>query len=357
MQPSKHQRLGRELSRLGVGTSGLVGRPDVSPGEVERGLSEAIERGVTLLDTAPYLGDGEALCGRVVRELGAFERVVLATRVPAADTTAASAELLADDEGRVFRDPLPRAFSPGSLLHYVERSLEATGLEALPLCLLEGWHDSWLASSAWPEVSGAMAQLARRGKVLRWGLCVPLANVGHASAVLDEPLVAAVAAPHNLWTQAAAGLARTAAARGVAFLGQGVLGQGGLSGEIVATARFRPGDVRGERFADPRGLLELSRRVAELAAFTKGVPPAAESSDVGRQTLERSRRDPELRECHALAELALRFALTEPALACAVVGCSSVEHVRQNVAAVQRGPLPAHVAEALAETLRRLGAR
>ena len=353
METSKHERLGRALSRLGVGTTGLLGRPEVTPTDVERALAEAIERGVTFIDTAPYLADGERLCGQLLRSLHATERVVLATRIPAANEAAASAELLADDEGRVFRDPLVRAFSPASLLHHVESSLEATGLETLPLCLLEGWHDSWLASSAWPEVAGAMAQLARRGKVQRFGLCVPRTSVGHATAVLEEPLIAAVAAPYSLWSTAAASLARSASALGVAFVAQGVMGQGGLSGEIVASARFRLGDVRGERFADARGLVELSRRIAELAAFTKPVPPAAESSDPARAALESSRADPQLRECHSMAELAIRFALSEPALGVSTVGCSSVEHVRANVAAALRGPLPEYILTPLQQTLQR----
>lgn len=354
MEIRKQERMGRDLARFGVGTTGLIGRPDVTERDVERALSEAIERGVQLIDTAPYLAEGEKLCGRLLRELNVTEGVVLATRIPAANEAAASAELLTDDEGRVFRDPLIRAFSPESLTYFVEASLEATGLEALPLCLLEGWHDSWLASSAWPEVTGKMAELQRRGKVLRWGLCVPRPCVAHATGVLSEPLIAAVAAPYSVWTQSASALASAATAHGVAFLAQGVMGQGGLSGEIVAGGRFRLGDVRGERFADPRGLVELSRRIAELAAFTKEIPPAAESSDAGRAALERSRRDPELRECHSMAELALRFVLSDPAVTVAVLGCSSVEHVQKGLTATARGALPDVILARVRETIGRL---
>lgn len=357
MEARPFERLGRELTRFGVGTSGLIGRPDVSESDVERALSDAVERGASVLDTAPYLGDGERLCAQVVRSLHAEERALLCTRVPAANPAAAGAELLMDDDGQIFRDPLVRSFSAASLEAVVETSLAATGLEALPLCLLEGWHDSWLASPAWPEVTDAMAQLCRQGKVRRWGLCVPRASLEHASAVLDEPLISAVAAPHSLWLPGSAKLAQAAAARQVAFLAQGVLGQGGLSGEITASARFRLGDVRGERFADRRGLVELARRTAELSAFTKEVPPSAESCDEGKQALERARRDPELRECRTLVELALRFALSTAEVATALVGCSSVDHVRENLAGCARGPLPDHVLGPLRALLARWAAR
>lgn len=357
MEARPYGRLGCSLTRLGVGTSGLIGRPDVSESDVERALSDAVERGAGVLDTTPYHGEGERLCGRVLRALRAEDRTLLCTRVPAANPAAASAELLLDDEGRIFRDPLVRSFSAESLEAVVEASLEATGLPALPLVLLEGWHDSWLASPAWPEVTGSMAQLIRRGKVRRWGLCIPRASTEHARAVLEEPLVCAVAAPHSLWLPGSAELARAAAQQQVAFLAQGVLGQGGLTGEITASARFRLGDIRGELFADRRGLVELARRTAELAAFTKEVPPSAESCDEGKQALELARKNPELRECRTMVELALRFVLSTDEVAAALVGCSSVDHVREDLASCARGPLPDHVLAPLRELLARWAAR
>lgn len=357
MEARLYERLGCSLTRFGVGTGGLIGRPDVSENDVERALSEAVERGAGVLDTAPYLGEGERICGRVLRALRAEERTVLCTRVPAANPAAASAELLLDDEGRIYRDPLVRSFSAESLEAIVEASLEATALPALPLVLLEGWHDSWLASPAWPEVTGAMAELVRRGKVRRWGLCVPRASSEHAHAVLEEPLISALAAPHSLWLPGSSALARAAAEHQVAFLAQGGLGQGGLTGEITAGTRFRLGDVRAEIFADRRGRLELARRTAELAAFTKEIPPSAESCDEGKQALELARKNPELRECRTLLELALRFVLSTDDVATALVGCSSVDHVREDLAACARGPLPPQVLEPLRDLLERWAAR
>jgi aryl-alcohol dehydrogenase-like predicted oxidoreductase len=353
METRYHERLGALVSRLGLAATGLYKRPDVTPVDVERAISEAIECGVCLIDTAPYLGESERICGLTLRALRAQERVQLVTKVPPASAEAAAKDLLVDDDGVVFRDPLPKVFSPEYLVHCVESSLRATTLEVLPLCLLEGWHDSWLRSTAWPEIVGEMAHLRRRGKVLRWGLALPFAAIPHTVAILEEPLIAAIAAPYSLWSAAAATVAQAAAARGVAFLATMVMGQGGLSGEILATSTFRKGDVRAERFVDPERLIELARRIAELAAFTKSIPPAAESCDAARETLEGSRRDLADRECETLAELAVRFALSEPSVASAVIGCSSAAHVQANVAAVDRGPLPEHTLAPLAAWLSR----
>jgi aryl-alcohol dehydrogenase-like predicted oxidoreductase len=167
METRYHERLGALVSRLGLAVTGLYQRPDVTPPDVERAISEAVECGVNVIDTTPYQGEAERLCGLTLRALRAQERVQLITKVPPASAEAATKDLLVDDEGVAFRDPLPKVFSPEYLVHRVESSLRATTLEVLPLCLLEGWHDSWLRSTAWPEIAGEMAHLRRRGKVLR----------------------------------------------------------------------------------------------------------------------------------------------------------------------------------------------
>jgi aryl-alcohol dehydrogenase-like predicted oxidoreductase len=337
------ERMGRSISRLGIAATGLFRRPDVSPMVLERAISEAIEHGVTVIDTVPYQGDAEQLCGRTLRALRAQERVVMISRLAPASADAALKMVLRDDEEVVFADPLPKIYSPGYLRDRVESSLRACKLEALPLCLLEGWHDSWMLSSAWPEIVGAMAQLKRRGRVLHWGLAIPHHALPDTSLVLDEPMITMIAAPYNLWSAAAAPLAEAASQRGIGFLATMVMGQAGLSGEITASAEFRPGDVRNERFADPLRRIELSRRIAEFAAYTKSIPVAAESSDAGREALEESRREMADRECETIAELAVRFVRSNPNVSTAVIGSSSVEHVRSNVAADQKGPLPDHV--------------
>lgn len=333
-----------------MSATGLYRRPDVPPTEVARAIGLAIDLGVDVLDTAPYLGDSEQLCGQTLRQLGAWEKVLLATRVPPDRDDLVDQELLADDEdegsgqgdGAVFRDPLPRLWPPAYLEDRLERSLRATKLGVIPLALLEGWRDSWLRSTAWPELAGAMVRMQRKGKVLRWGLSLPLSAVPHAVKILDEPLVSVVAAPYCLWSAAAERLAAAAAERQIAFFAQLVMGQSGLSGELVATAEFRFDDVRGKIFASEPGRVELSRRIAELAAFTKAIPPAAESSEAAKEALERARREPVERECQTMAELAVRFPLSSPHVATAVVGMSSPAHVRANVAAAERGPLPEH---------------
>jgi aryl-alcohol dehydrogenase-like predicted oxidoreductase len=55
-----------------------------------------------------------------------------------------------------------------------------------------------------------------------------------------------------------------------------------------------------------------------------------------------------------LSEAAYRFCADEPGMDCVLSGTSSADHLRQNLAAVQRGPLPAHTLERLEQLFGRV---
>ena len=54
-------------------------------------------------------------------------------------------------------------------------------------------------------------------------------------------------------------------------------------------------------------------------------------------------------------ELALRFTLSQPAVHCAIIGTTNPENARANIAAAEKGPLPAEVVRKIREAFRRAG--
>src|SRR2546426_3182127 len=82
-----HRKLGRtglQVSALGFGAGaigGLFVRGDRD--EQRRAVARALEAGITYFDTAPSYGDGrsEENLGRVLRDLDAWDRVVVGTKV------------------------------------------------------------------------------------------------------------------------------------------------------------------------------------------------------------------------------------------------------------------------------------
>ena len=78
------------------------------------------------------------------------------------------------------------------------------------------------------------------------------------------------------------------------------------------------------------------------------------SNDVLRDRWERAKLDElcdELLDGMSRIDVMLRFTLSHPALDTTIVGTRSIEHLRHNVAAAARGPLPDDV---VAEAKRRL---
>src|SRR5712691_4845917 len=77
-------RTGLTVSALGFGcgsVGGLMVRGE--PADQRAAVTRALDAGVTYFDTAPSYGDGrsEENLGRTLRELGAWERVVVGTKV------------------------------------------------------------------------------------------------------------------------------------------------------------------------------------------------------------------------------------------------------------------------------------
>jgi aryl-alcohol dehydrogenase-like predicted oxidoreductase len=52
------------------------------------------------------------------------------------------------------------------------------------------------------------------------------------------------------------------------------------------------------------------------------------------------------------AELAMRFAAFAPGVTCCIVGTANIEHIRENIAAAEKGALPEEVVRSLHEAFR-----
>jgi aryl-alcohol dehydrogenase-like predicted oxidoreductase len=76
---------GLAVTPLGLGTRGhRAGLRDTEPADAERAIYAAIDAGCGLIECGPRWGESERLVGAAVRDLRARDRVVVATRLPAA---------------------------------------------------------------------------------------------------------------------------------------------------------------------------------------------------------------------------------------------------------------------------------
>jgi aryl-alcohol dehydrogenase-like predicted oxidoreductase len=252
---------GLDVSAIGLGCMGMTGgyshRPD--PNDMAALLLQAVDRGVTLFDTAEAYGPhaNEELVGRALAPFR--DHVVIATK-------------FAQDIDPVERKPRGRMLLPDEIARAVEGSLQRLGVDSI---------DLYYQHRVNPEVpieefAGAVKALIDVGKVKHYGMSeAAAATIRRAHAV--QP-VTAIQSEYSLWWRRPEDeVLDTCEELGIGFVPYSPLGKGFLTGTIDTSTTFETGnDLRGQipRFA-PDALqrnLALVDQIKSIAA-AKGVTP------------------------------------------------------------------------------------
>jgi len=150
-----------EVSLLGFGCWGIgksmwIGAEDT---ESKKALHIAIEKGITLFDTALAYGDGhsEKLVGEVEKESG--KQIFVATKIPPKNGKWPAPDSAALDE----------AFPADYIIEKTEQSLKNLKRDYLDLQQFHVWNDKWTDHDEWKE---AVMKLKRDGKVRYFGISI-----------------------------------------------------------------------------------------------------------------------------------------------------------------------------------------
>jgi aryl-alcohol dehydrogenase-like predicted oxidoreductase len=238
MEKIKIGSSGLTTSRIGLGTWAIGGWMWGGSDEKEAiaTIRSAVERGVTLIDTAPVYGFGhsEEIVGKALKEGGLRKKVQIATKVG-----------LAWKDGRVYRDS-----SPARLKQEIDDSLRRLGTDVIDLYQVH-WPD---LDTPFAETAKVLEDLRRAGKIKAIGVSnysPQQMDAFRAHAQLD-----AVQPPYNLFErEMEADVLPYSKKTGLTVLSYGALCRGLLSGKITATSKFEGDDLRkadpkfkGERF-------------------------------------------------------------------------------------------------------------
>ncbi|MBM3644429.1 MAG: aldo/keto reductase [Alphaproteobacteria bacterium] len=315
MEQRRLGRTGLEVSALGFGAGavgGLMTRGE--PAEQTRALARALEAGITYVDTAPLYGNGasEQALGRAWKELGrATEGVVLGTKVrlAAADRT--------DIAGAVANS------LDASLRRLARDSVDLLQLHN-PLVAVDAGDDLAI-DLALEQVAPALDAARRSGKTRFVGITC----IGETPALrraLDSGLFDTGQIVYNALNPSAGGPAPV-----------GMPGQD--YGDLLGLARARDVGTIAIRALAAGALAGATVRHPNAMA---DVPPIGSGADLGADTRRALRLAPLVAEGHAssLAELGLRYALSQPALSTVLIGLASLDQLDQALAAAARGPLP-----------------
>jgi aryl-alcohol dehydrogenase-like predicted oxidoreductase len=294
----KTRRIGPfDVAGIGLGCMNLshaYGAPP-PPEAAERLLLDALDRGVTLFDTAALYGFGanEQLVGRVLRPHR--RRIVLCSKGGMAGVAGADGVVRRVIDGR-----------PDTLRRNCEDSLRRLGTDVIDVYYL---HRLDIANGVPVEDSvGAMADLVRQGKVREIGLSeVSAATLRRAHAV--HP-VAALQNEYSLWTRnAELGTLDACRELGVAFVAFSPVARAFLTGALREVSTLDAKDIRR---AMPR---------FEPAAFERNLRLLDGLAALAREA-----------GC-TMAQLALAWLLHRGPHVIPIPGTTSVAHLAENLGA------------------------
>lgn len=224
-------------SRIALGTWAIGGWMwgGTDDAEAVATIKSAVDRGITLIDTAPAYGFGhsEELVGQALAEAGARNKVCIATKVG-----------LNWAGGEVFRDA-----SRARILKEAEDSLRRLRTDVIDI-----YHVHWPdPKTPIEEIAEAMLNLYRAGKIRAIG--VSNFSVAQMETFRTIAPLHTAQPPYNLFERGAeAEILPYCRANGIATLAYGPLCRGLLAGRITRDTMFTGDDLRRHdpKFRAPR---------------------------------------------------------------------------------------------------------
>ena len=280
MDYAKVNGLNREVSRVGLGTWAIGGFMWGGTDEQEalQTIREALDHGISLIDTAPVygLGRSEELVGRALAKYGKREEVIIATKV--------GLEWRGD---QVFRNS-----TRARIMKEIDDSLRRLQTDYIDIYQVH-WPDPLVPIE---ETAAAMYQLYKQGKIRAIGVSnysLEQMNLFQQAAPLHT-----AQPPYNLFES---GVERDVLPycriRGISTLTYGALCRGLLSGKMKPETEFQGDDVRktDPKFQRPR-YAQYLKAVERLDRFAQ--------ENYGKRVLE----------------LAIRWTLDQPFVTVALWG-------------------------------------
>ncbi|MGE5313615.1 MAG: aldo/keto reductase [Acidobacteriota bacterium] len=296
----RYRSLGKKfpsVSEIGYGAWGIGGAMWKESDDAESmiSLKKAVERGVTFFDTALAYGDGhsEQLVGRLKKEAGT--PIVIATKVPPKNGQWPARA------GVPFHEAFPKQY----IIDCTERSLRNLDVEQIDIQQLHVWSDEWAGVD---EIWSAAEQLKREGKIKAFGISVNDHQPESVLKAAQTGLIDSFQVIYNIFDQSPEReLFPYCREHEIGIIVRVPFDEGGLTGAITPETTFPLNDWRNRYFAGDRKQ-QVYERVEKLKAIMNG-------------------------EAESVAELALRFVLSNPAVSTVIPGMRKPANVERNTAA------------------------
>jgi aryl-alcohol dehydrogenase-like predicted oxidoreductase len=302
----KYRKFGRtnwEVSDVAYGLWGMSGWSGSDNTESLASLQLAVDLGCNFFDTAWAYGDGKSdgLLGEILKR-NSKKRLYAASKIP---------------PGNQQWPALPKykysdVFSPKHVFKYADLIRKKLQVDAIDLLQFHVWDDSWTDE---PDFRSTVEKLKHDGWIRHFGLSLNRWEPENGIKALRTGLVDAVQVIYNIFDQSPEDeLFPVCQELNIGVIARVPLDEGSLGGKMTLETRFPKDDWRSGYFG-PENLGNTIKRVEKL----KQILPAGMT----------------------LPEVALRFILSNPTVSTLIAGMRKPEHVRQNVAVSDAGPLDA----------------
>jgi aryl-alcohol dehydrogenase-like predicted oxidoreductase len=300
----KYRKLGRtgfEVSEIGQGLWGMSGWSGSDDKESLTAMQLAVDTGCNFFDTAWAYGEGKSdgLLGQIMKQ-NSGKRLYAASKIPPAnDRWPARPEYKYHE-----------VFAPKHVFKYADLIRKQLRVDSIDVLQFHVWDDSWTDE---PDFRSTVEKLKKDGIIRYFGLSINRWEADNGIKALRTGLVDAVQVIYNIFDQAPEdNLFPVCQELNVGVIARVPFDEGSLGGKMTLETRFPEGDWRAGYFG-PENLPKTIRHVEKL----KEILPKDMS----------------------LPEMALRFILSHPAVSTTIPGMRKKDHVQQNLAASDAGPL------------------
>jgi aryl-alcohol dehydrogenase-like predicted oxidoreductase len=310
----KYRKFGRtdwQVSEIGYGMWGMAGWTGSDDEESMRSLQHTVDLGCNFFDTAWGYGRGksEGLLGELVRA-NPDRKIYTATKIPPKN----------------FKWPSKReytledCFPPDHIEEYVEKSLRNADLESFDLMQFHTWEDTWLKDERWAV---KMVDLKSQGLFHAIGISLNRWEPWNGIEAVKSGLVDTVQVIYNIFDQDPKDeLFPACKEKNIGVIARVPFDEGSLTGQLTKESSWPEGDWRNTYFV-PENLTPS----VEHADALKPLVPAGMS----------------------MAEMALRFILSEPTVSTIIPGMRKLHHAEMNIATSDEGPLDSGLMKELAK--------
>ena len=295
-------RTGWRVSDIGYGMWGMGSWSGSDDEESFAALQRAVDLGCNFFDTAFAYGSGrsENLLGQLVRN-NPDKKLYTATKVPPKNMQwPAQPEYTLED-----------SYPPEHIEEFVHKSLENAGLESYDLVQLHTWNDEWTDNDGW---SNKMDELKSQGLINAVGISINRWEPWNGVRAVRSGKIDAVQVIYNIFDQNPEDeLFPACEEMNVAVIARVPFDEGTLTGTLTKDTTFPADDWRSHYFA-PENLV-----------------PSVERTDALK---------PLIPEGSTMAEMALRFILSNKAVSTIIPGMRKLRNVEANIGASDLGQLP-----------------